>query len=173
MGPAEFKTLLAEKLSDAVRSMDAMLNNDLLVVVDEKRLIDAVGTLKNEPSLGFSTLMNHLGVDYGDRMAVIYNLYSPLLRQKVTVKAFLERDAPEVPSLVRAFPGIDWFERETYDLLGIRFTGHGNLKRLLLPEDWEGHPLRKDYVLPETYGGMETARHDLFDAENGGGEDHV
>ena len=155
-------TILASRLGIAVQSMEAMKNNDLMIVVDKKHLITAAGTLKNDPALGFSTLMNHLGVDYGDRMAVIYNLYSPTLRKKVTVKVYLDRDNPEVPSLERAFQGISWYERETYDLFGIVFTGHGNLKRLLLPEDWKGHPLRKDYVYPASYNNIETARIDMM-----------
>jgi len=166
-------TILTSRLGIAVQSMEAMKNDDLMIVVDKKHLIAAAGTLKNDPALGFSTLMNHLGVDYGDRMAVMYNLYSSVLRQKVTVKVYLDRDKPEVPSLERAFRGIDWYERETYDLFGIRFIGHGNLKRLLLPEDWEGHPLRKDYVYPAMYNGIETARIDMMNEMGEAGEPHV
>jgi len=106
--------------------------------------------------------MNQLGADYGDRMAVIYNLYSPALKEKITVKVYLDREQPEIASLERAFPGIGWYERETYDMLGIRFSGHSNLKRLLLPEDWTGYPLRKDYVYPTNYNGIDTPREDLF-----------
>jgi NADH-quinone oxidoreductase subunit C len=162
MDRLELIAILTSRLGTAVHSMDAMKNDDLMIVVDGKHLIAAAGTLKNDPALGFSTLMNHLGVDYGDRMAVIYNLYSPVLTRKVTLKVYLDRGSPEVPSLERAFPGIDWYERETYDLFGIRFAGHGNLKRLLLPEDWEGHPLRKDYVYPAAYNGIETTRIDMM-----------
>jgi len=173
MDPEKLITILTSRLGIAVQSMDAMKNDDLMIVVDKKHLITAAGTLKNDPALGFSTLMNHLGVDYGDSMAVIYNLYSPALKQKVTVKVYLDRDNPEVPSLERAFRGIDWFERETYDLFGIRFIGHGNLKRLLLPEDWDGHPLRKDYVYPALYNGIETARIDMMNETDEAGEPHV
>jgi NADH-quinone oxidoreductase subunit C len=159
----QLNNLIRAELGEAVRSIDEMKNDDLMIVLDPKHLVTAVGTLKNDPALGFSTLMNHLGVDYGDRMAVIYNLYSPALRTKITVKVYLDRKQPEVPSLERAFPGIGWYERETYDLLGIRFADHSNLKRLLLPEDWQGHPLRKDYVYPTSYNGIDTARKDLLD----------
>jgi NADH-quinone oxidoreductase subunit C len=163
MDRAELITLLSSRLGSALLSTEEMKNDDSMLVVDRKQLVSAVGTLKNDPALGFSTLMNHLGVDYQDRLAVIYNLYSPLHRNKITIKVYLDRDKPEVPSLERAFHGISWYERETYDLLGIRFTGHSNLKRLLLPEDWEGHPLRKDYVYPASYHGIETGRPDLLD----------
>ncbi|MDH4161768.1 MAG: NADH-quinone oxidoreductase subunit C [Nitrospirota bacterium] len=163
MAQEKLQNLISAKLGASVRSMEAMKNNDLMVVLDLKDFIASLGTLKNDPALGFSTLMNHLGVDYGDRMAVIYNLYSQVHRAKITVRVFLDRKQPEIPSLERAFPGIGWYERETFDLLGIRFTGHSNMKRLLLPEDWEGYPLRKDYVYPTSYNGIETAREDLLD----------
>jgi NADH-quinone oxidoreductase subunit C len=150
-----------------------MKNNDLMLVVDKDLLVFVTGILKNDPQFGFSTLMNHLGVDYGDRMAVIYNLYSAGLRRKITIKSYLDRGNPEAPSLEQQFRGITWYERETFDLLGIRFIGHSNLKRLLLPDDWEGHPLRKDYVYPATYNGMETTRVDLLDDSSPAGSAHV
>ena len=163
MDRAELIALLSSRLKSALLSTAEMKNDDTLVVVDPKELVSVVGTLKNDPALGFTTLMNHLGVDYRDKMAAIYNLWSPVLRKKITVKVYLDHDKPEVPSLERAFHGINWYERETYDLLGIRFTGHSNLKRLLLPDDWDGHPLRKDYVAPQSYNGIETGRPDLLD----------
>jgi len=169
----EITAVIRSRLGDAVQSLEEGKNNDLVAVVEARNLVDAVGTLKNDPALGFSTLMNHLGVDYRDRMAAVYNLYSPLHREKITVKVFLDRERPEVQSLERAFPGIGWYERETFDLLGIRFIGNSNLKRLLLPDDWEGHPLRKDYVAPRSYNGIETTRKDLLDEADAPGDGHV
>lgn len=163
MNRHQARELIGYKLSGAIISAEEMKNDDYLLVVDGKQLVTAVGTLKNDPSLAFSTLMNHLGVDYGDRMAVIYNLYSHPLRMKITVKVYLDRNNPEVDSLARAFHGIEWYERENFDLLGIRYLGNGNLKRLLLPDDWVGHPLRKDYIYPVEYNGIETGRKDLLD----------
>ncbi len=155
--------LITSRLGSAVLSMEPMKNDDLMIVLNARDLATSIGSLKNDPALGFSTVMNHLGVDYGDRLTVIYNLYSPVHKAKITVKADLDREQPETESLERAFPGIGWYERETYDMLGIRFDGHSNLKRLLLPDDWEGYPLRKDYVYPELYNGIETARPDLLE----------
>ncbi len=157
------------RLGSAALSVGAMRNNDLMIVVDRESIVSSVRLLKDSEELQFTTLMNHLGVDYGDRMAVIYNLYSPLLRRKLTIKAFLDRSQPEVQSLETLFPGIGWYERETFDMLGVRFIGHSNLKRLLLPEDWSGHPLRKDYVYPESYHGIDTGRTDLLDGPGEGG----
>lgn len=163
MNTSNIMETIKSALADALLSIEEMKNNDLMITVVKDRLLAAMTALKAEEALGFTMLMNHLGADYGDRMAVIYNIYSPLLGQKATVKAFLDRAHPEVESLMPLFRGIDWFERETYDLLGIRFSGHANLKRLLLPEDWEGHPLRKDYAYPGSYNGITTARPDLLD----------
>jgi NADH-quinone oxidoreductase subunit C len=173
MQKSEITETIKKRLAADALSVEERKNNDLLVVVNPDRLPAVMGTLKNDPELCFTTLMNHLGADYKDKMAVIYNLYSPLLRGKVTVKAFLDHDKPEVPSLERLFRGISWFERETYDLLGIRFIGHSNLKRLLLPEDWEGFPLKKDYVYPAEYNGLSTARVDLMDETSDNGGPHV
>ncbi|MCA1812619.1 MAG: NADH-quinone oxidoreductase subunit C [Halobacteriales archaeon] len=79
------------------------------------------------------------------RIEVVYNLFSYARKEHLSLKVKLGRDAPEVGSAVPEFPGADWLEREVWDLLGVRFAGHPNLKRLLLPDGWAGHPLRKDY----------------------------
>ncbi|NCO83856.1 MAG: NADH-quinone oxidoreductase subunit C [Nitrospirae bacterium] len=146
--------LLGEKLSSFIVKADKMPNNDLLILIKKESLLSVMDTLKNDLELKFNVLMNHLGVDYTESFAVIYNLYSFKLKKKVTVKAYMEHENPEVDSIESVFKGVNWFERETYDLLGIRFRGHSNLKRLLLPSDWEGHPLRKDYIYPEEYNGL-------------------
>ncbi len=164
---------IKSRLGETVQSVAEMKNNDVMIVVAKDNLVSAMRMLKTDEQLRFGVLMNHLGADYGDRMAVIYNLYSPLLRAKISVKTFLDRERPEVPSLEGLYRGISWYERETFDLLGIRFIGHSNLKRLLLPEDWTGHPLRKDYVYPESYHGLDTKREDLLDESAPGGGGHV
>lgn len=153
--------LLHERLGPLLEGEDAIAplpNADIMVRVSAAGLVAAAAILKED--LGFTTLMNHLGVDYGDSMAVIYNLHAPRLARKVTLKVRLDRSAPGVPTLGTVFPGSGWFERESFDLLGIVFYGHRNLRRLLLPEDWVGHPLRKDYVFPERYGGIDMRRPD-------------
>ena len=153
--------LLRERLGPLLEGGEAVTplpNADIMVRVSPQGLVAVASILKTD--LGFTTLMNHLGVDYGDRMAVMYNLFAPLSGRKVTLQVLLDRAAPGVPSLEPVFRGIGWFERETYDLLGIVFHGHLNLRRLLLPGDWVGHPLRKDYVFPERYGGIDLRRPD-------------
>lgn len=106
---------------------------------------DAAGLLKEHEELAFDYLSGLLGVDYKDRMDVVYHFYSYPHRRAVCVKVKTDRDEPQVPSVAPLWKGADWPEREAYDLLGIDFPGHPDLKRILLPDDWEGYPLRKDY----------------------------
>jgi len=94
-----------------------------------------------------------LGADSG-QMEVIYTLYSIPLHVTLHLRVILDREKPEVQSLSSIWKTADWHEREAYDFFGIQFLGHPNLTRILLPADWEGHPLRKDYVEQERYHGI-------------------
>jgi NADH-quinone oxidoreductase subunit C len=102
--------------------------------------------------------MDHLeclsGVDYKDRFAVAYHLHSMSAKHRIGVKVFLPKDAPSLPSVDAVWPAANFMEREAYDMFGIVFEGSKDLRRILLPEDWEGHPLRKDYKYPEFYHGI-------------------
>jgi NADH-quinone oxidoreductase subunit C len=80
-----------------------------------------------------------------DRIEVIYNLFSYKKKQNLALKVILDHRSPEVDSVISIWKVADWLERETYDLVGVKFNGHPDLKRILLPEGWNGHPLRKDY----------------------------
>jgi len=155
MSECDWTVRLCEALCTPVLSVSPHDRNDTLIEVRPDDLRTVIETLRHDPGLRFETLMNHLGAEVPDGYVLIYNLHSRVLGQKATVKTKLPPEAPEADSLEPVFPGIGWFERETYDLLGIRFRGNRNLKRLLLPDDWEGHPLRKDYVFPENYRGID------------------
>lgn len=100
------------------------------------------------------------GVDYkaGEPLGVSYHLTSLAHKHWACFKVFTPRDNPVVPSVVDIFPGVDWHEREAFDMYGIRFEGHPNLRRILCAEDWEGWPLRKDYKFPDSYHGIPTAK---------------
>jgi len=163
MERGELLALLAQRLQGAAIGIEEMPNNDIMLQVARQDFIAVLTTLKQDKDLGFKALTNQLGVDYGDRFAVICNLYSFAIDNKLTIKVFLEKEDPEIDSIEKLFRGANWFERETYDLLGIRFKGHGNLERLLLPADWEGHPLRKDYVYPQEYHGVALKRKMLLE----------
>lgn len=115
---------------------------------------------------GLTYLANLAGIDYGDPLAVVYVLRSLQTQEQITVKVLLDRNEPEIPTASVLFGAANWFEREAFDLLGIRFAGHPDLRRILMPEDWDGYPLRKDYAPQPEYHGIPTARpdsHQLLD----------
>ncbi len=138
---------------------------DPFITVPVERLAEVCRFLQEDPEIrldGFSSLS---GVDWPEegKIDVVYHLVSYLHGHLCTLKTRLARDNPKVPSVEAIWKAANWFEREAYDLLGIRFLGHPNLRRLLMPEDWVGHPLRKDYVEQASYHGMETTREDPLD----------
>ena len=113
--------------------------------------------LREGESLSFDAMMCITGIDEGaesENLAVVYNLHSMKHRHKLEVLINADRKSPEIPSVETVWRMADWFERETYDMYGIVFNGHRDLRRLLCPEDWEGWPLRKDYEEQETYHGI-------------------
>ena len=94
---------------------------------------------------GFNHLSNLSAVDYGEEFEIVYHVHSFFKKDKLMVKSRVARSKAEFPSVVSVWPTADWQEREAYDLMGIKFTGHPNLVRVLLPDDYQGHPLRKDF----------------------------
>lgn len=96
---------------------------------------------------GFNYLANLTAVDYQDRFELVYHIYSIPDNRKLLVKSDVDHEQPLAPSAVSIWPTADWQEREVYDLMGIRFEGHPNLQRILLPDEFEGHPLRKDFKM--------------------------
>ncbi|MDB5290437.1 MAG: hypothetical protein JWL69_1678 [Phycisphaerales bacterium] len=112
--------------------------------------------LYTDPALRFDWLANLSGIDYvaDGKFCVAYDLWSFDLRHSFAVKVYCPRDEPRVPSVAGIWRAADWHEREAFDLFGIVFNGHPDLRRLLLAEDWEGFPLRKDYVFPREYHGI-------------------
>ncbi len=94
---------------------------------------------------GCNYLGNLTAVDYPDAVEMVYHLYSIPVAGKFCVKSRLSKDQPEVDSIADIYPSADWQEREVFDLMGVNFRNHPNLIRILLPDDFEGHPLRKDY----------------------------
>ena len=111
--------------------------------------------LKTEESLLFDSLQCQMGIDIGeDNLESRYNLHSMKYDHYIEVRITVNRSDPKIPSVEKIWRIADWFERETYDMLGIEFIGHRDLRRILLPDDWEGWPLRKDYQEQETYHGI-------------------
>ncbi len=89
------------------------------------------------------------GVDWPDYFESVYHLWSMTHKHWTVLKVRMSKDEPKVPTMTHLWPAADWHEREAYDLFGIQYEGHPDLTRILLPDEWEGHPLRKDYVYPE------------------------
>jgi NADH-quinone oxidoreductase subunit C len=96
-------------------------------------------------SIGFTRLGMVTAVDHGDRFEMVYRLKSASLQAAIFLKCDVERAEPRVPSMCDLWPGANWQEREVYDLFGIVFENHPDLRRIVLPDEWVGHPLRKDY----------------------------
>ena len=128
-------------------------------------IADAIPTLRalhDEPAFAYEMLIDLCGVDTGEEMQVVYHLSSSQSGDwlRVIVPG-IDRSAPRVNSLVSLWPGAEWMEREAYDMFGLVFTDHPDLTRILMPEDWDGHPLRKDYDqgrIPVQFSGDFAAR---------------
>jgi len=111
--------------------------------------------LKSEPSLSFDSLQCQTGIDIGENtLEARYNLHSIEHNHYTEIRISVSMDKPIIPSVEQIWRIADWFERETYDMLGIQFSNHRDLRRILLPDDWEGWPLRKNYEVQETYHGI-------------------
>ena len=125
---------------------------DAVLVVEAAQILEVCRHLRDEPGLAydlclFVSAIDRLSLGLAPRFVVIYELYSLRHDRRLRLKAPLAGDPPAVDSVSSVWPAADWHERETYDLFGIHFRGHPELRRIMLPVDWVGHPLRKDYPL--------------------------
>ncbi len=125
-----------------------------LVELGPEGLREVMTHLRRERDLNFDSLMCLSGVDKGEKLAVVYHLCSTPFNVKLTVRAVIDRENPTIPTVEDLWPCANWHEREAYDMFGVNFEGHSDLRRILCPDDWEGHTLRKDYEDPEGYGGI-------------------
>jgi NADH-quinone oxidoreductase subunit C len=174
MTPAEIVSLLEQNFGDRIKAkkLDAL---DPYAIVEPANLVEVCRFLRDDPRLRFEILNCISGVDYLEpdpkkapkagfdpHVEVVYHLSSfTHPGQRFVVKLVLPRwkdnqpgQLPEVPSVTSLWKTADWHQREVYDLAGIWFTGHPDLRRILLSEDWSGHPLRKDYEFPLEYHGI-------------------
>ena len=122
---------------------------DLTLLVEAADIVSVLSFLRRDVQCQFVSIIDICGVDYPSRQKrfdVVYHLLSPRQNQRIRVKVMADEDTL-VPSVTEVFPGADWFEREAYDLYGILFSGHPDLRRLLTDYGFEGHPLRKDFPL--------------------------
>jgi NADH-quinone oxidoreductase subunit C len=127
----------------------AKFDHDEMTIFIERSLIrEACVLLRDDRDCPFNFLSDVTGVDLypsEPRFEVVYHLLSIPKKERVRLKVRLNGDNPSLDSVTSVWPAANFFEREVYDLFGVRFSGHPYLRRLLMPEDWEGHPLRKDY----------------------------
>ena len=135
-------------LDDVYEAYD--FKGDLVAVVNKEIITDVMQFLKSEPELDFNVLIDLTAVDYlwqrrNPRFDVVYHLFSLSKGHRLRVKAGLDEKSPVIDSITKLWPIADWFEREVWDMYGIKFKGHPNLKRILMYDAFEGHPLRKDY----------------------------
>ncbi len=144
---------LEKKIPGSIISQDGDLEECIYVNPDAW---DAVSkSLRNDETLQFDSLQCITGIDMGEGVLESrYNFHSMNLRHAIEIRIPVSIDNPKIYSIEQIWRIGDWFEREVYDMVGIVFEGHRNLKRMLLPDDWEGFPLRKDYETQQTYHGI-------------------
>ena len=144
----ELRESVEAALDDLIVSA-GIAHGDLTIEVLATDIVEVLGKLRDGPELRFVSFVDLCGVDYPERrqrFEVVYHLLSPYANQRIRVKLVTDDTTP-VPSVTGVFPAAEWFEREAYDLYGILFTGHPDLRRLLTDYGFEGHPLRKDFPL--------------------------
>jgi len=139
---------IAEALQGAVRA-GGIAHGVLVLETESDKIVDVVRFLRDDPGCSFYSIIDITAIDWPSRdrrFDVVYHLLSPTRNTRVRVKIETDEATP-VASITDVFPGANWFERETYDLYGVLFTGHPDLRRLLTDYGFEGHPLRKDFPL--------------------------
>jgi NADH-quinone oxidoreductase subunit C len=154
--PAIHERLVA-KFGEKITAFEAGAKQPWAVVA-AGTIAEVAAFVKSDPELAFDNLLCLSAVDYPKetppRMEVVYHLLSYEHLHQFVLKVQVPRDDARVPTVEATWGVANWHEREAYDLFGIAFEGHSDLRRILLPDDWQGHPLRKDWVDPDFYNGM-------------------
>ena len=153
MDPLQIAKMIEEKFAGQVLGTTTHAGQ-VGVSLKKDRIRDICLFLRDEPAVAMDHLADLTAVDFsrypgdsGPRFEVVYNMISTVHRHRIRLKIRVPEEDPRVDSVTSIWHTADWHERETYDLMGITFDGHPNLRRILMPEDWEGHPLRKEYPL--------------------------
>lgn len=140
------KSSFPESIVEIISFLD-----EVSVEVRNDSIFEVLAFLKSEPGMGYQVLIDLTGVDYltpTEHTKVVYWLQNPINYSRIRIVTLVPRDG-ELPTITDLWTGANWYERELFDLFGIKFTGHPELTRILMPDDWKGHPLRKDYALTE------------------------
>jgi NADH-quinone oxidoreductase subunit C len=148
---------VCDALEEAFPGFDDAIENvvvdrdELTLHIVPERIVEVCRTMRDDETLRFELCSSVSAVDYlgaeERRLHVVYHLMSMTYRRRVRLEVAVSAETPYVPSVTSVYPTADWQEREAYDMFGIVFDGHPNLTRILMPDDWEGHPQRKDYPL--------------------------
>ncbi len=154
MNPKDIFELLKKEIGDQALELVEKEYHDPFIVVRANSIVETCLVLRDDPNTLFDYLVNLSGVDDKDKFVVVYHLYSLKHRHRIVLKVYLDRENPHIPTVERVWRSANWHEREAYDMFGIVFDGHSDLRRILCPYDWEGHPLRKDYKTPDYYKGI-------------------
>ena len=144
----ELRDMVDSLLADQILQSDIACG-ELVLNIDRDNLIDVLRVLRDDPDLQFVNIIDVCGVDYPareERFEVVYHLLSPKNNHRIRVKTSTDEEKP-IDSATVVYPGANWFEREAYDMYGILFTGHPDLRRLLTDYGFDGYPLRKDFPL--------------------------
>ena len=150
MEPLDIAEKIKERFAGEVLDVKEF-RGQVSVTVRKEKILEICRHLHDAPDLTFDYPVDLCGVDYlgkkERRFEVVYHLYSMTHRHSLRLKAEVPEEDCSIDSVMPVWAGVDWHEREAYDMYGIVFNGHPDLRRVLMPEDWEGHPLRKDYPL--------------------------
>ena len=156
MTPKAIQDVLRQRFGEAITAFEADAIDPTVTI--EASAIHGVGAfLRSEPGLLFDSLMCLSGIDYGEEknsVGVVYHLHSTALRHAITLRVEIPRQDGVVPTVCDIWRTAEWHEREAFDLFGMHFDQHPDHRRILLPDDWEGHPLLKDYEVQEFYQGI-------------------
>ncbi len=150
----EIYEILKKEFGDGILEFKEEAPSDPYISVEPSKIFDICHTLRDSSELMFDYLMCLSGLDLGESLGIVYHLYSFKHTHKIVIKTTVPKETPTLPSVMHLWRTADWHEREAFDLYGMIFSGHDNLIRILLPYDWEGYPMRKDYNEPEEYHGM-------------------
>ncbi len=161
MEAVEIKNLLQQQLGvDIEWCSDENGVGDPFAVVPAEKWLEACRLARGHEQLQFDYLRALTGTDRPEQevIEVVAHLFSYRLRHPFVLKTRAQRTQPVLDSISAVWPAAEWYEREIFDLLGVDFRGHRDLRRIMMPDDWPGHPLRKDYQQPDDYHGIPTSR---------------
>jgi NADH-quinone oxidoreductase subunit C len=165
---AAYPQIAFEVVEGAKNPVSQVQTGDAFIILPTENLLEVLKKLKSSEEFSFDCLSSLTALDSRgpnkDRFEVVYHLFSYKYRHSLTLKVSLPReDTAHIQTVEGIWPAATWMEREVYDLFGITFDNHSDLRRIMMPDDWQGHPLRKDYKEEQDYHGISTTRAPMLD----------